>query len=161
MAEPLLLSGIFTSYVYPFLLVFVLFFAILDKSKILGDGKRQINAIISLVIALMFVAFGNAVNIVTALMPFLAVAAVIILVFMILAGFIYGDKDKFELPGIMKKAGLAVVLIAVVIAVLFVTGYWEKIAGMLQSGSTATSTIIFIVIIIAALVAVLWGSKEK
>ena len=37
--------------VLPFILVFVLVFAILEKSKLLGDGKKQINAIIGFVIA--------------------------------------------------------------------------------------------------------------
>lgn len=88
MAETIFNSSLFSEIILPFLLMFVLVFAILDKTKILGEGKRQINAIISLVIALIFISFARAVGIVTSLMPFLAVVLVIILVFYLLFGFV-------------------------------------------------------------------------
>ena len=45
----------FTEMLLPFLLVFVVVFAILQKSKILGDGKAQIDAIVGLVIGLILI----------------------------------------------------------------------------------------------------------
>lgn len=39
----------------PFLLVFVIFFAILAKANILGEGKKKYNLVVALVIALMVV----------------------------------------------------------------------------------------------------------
>ena len=78
---------------FAFILIFALIFAILQKTKLLGDESKRVNAMISLVIGLMLIAFPPARNLVVLLMPFLAVVAVILLVFMLLYGFIVGKKE--------------------------------------------------------------------
>ena len=72
MVESVFAEPIFMEYVLPFLLVFTLVFAILDKTKLLGEEKRQINAIMSLVIGLILLAFPAPREIIVKLMPFLA-----------------------------------------------------------------------------------------
>ena len=153
-------NPIFNELVWPFLLVFVLVFAVLDKTKLLGEGKKQINAIISLVIALIFVSFARAVGIVTSLMPFLAVALVIILVFYLMMAFIWGEKEGFSVPKGVKFAGAIIAFVAVVIAVLVVTDYWGKLLGLFSSGGSVTSTIILLVVVGAALAVVLSTGKK-
>ena len=76
-------SPIFTQGILPFVLIFVLIFAILQKSKILGEGKAQIDALVALAIALILLTVPVARDIVVNLMPWLAVGAAVILVFMI------------------------------------------------------------------------------
>jgi len=66
-----------------FLLIFVLIFAILQKSKILGSDKKQIDALIALAIALIFITVPVTRGIVVNLMPWLAVGVTVILVFLI------------------------------------------------------------------------------
>src|SRR3989344_8777090 len=44
-----------TDVMLPFLLVFTLLFAVLEKTKVLGDQKRNLNLTISLVISLLVV----------------------------------------------------------------------------------------------------------
>ena len=39
----------------PFLLIFVLLFAMMQKTRILGDGKKNMNMVVSLVISLMII----------------------------------------------------------------------------------------------------------
>ena len=164
METPWILSNpLVSQIILPFLLVFVLVFAILDRSKILGEDKRQINAIISLAIGLIFVTFSKAVGIVVNLMPFLAVVAVIILVFMILYGFVASDKDGLKIPKGIKIAGGIVVILALVIAVVVVTGYWDPLVNMFSGGSSnsVVSTIIFLVVAGAAVaVVVSMGKKD-
>ena len=46
MAVPLLLSSFFLEIIWPFVLVFTLIFAILQKTQLLGEGKKQIDAMI-------------------------------------------------------------------------------------------------------------------
>jgi len=150
-----------TEVILPFLLVFVLIFAILDKLKILGDDKRQINAIISLAIALIFVTFSKAVGIVTGLMPFLAVLAVIILIFFILYGFFASGKEGLEISKGIKIAGGVVVLVALVIAVLVVTGYWDILKTAVSGSNTVVSTIILVAIVAGAMAVVLASGKGK
>lgn len=161
MVETIFNNALFTEIIWPFLLVFVLIFAILDRTKILGEGKRQINAIISLVIALIFVSFAKAVGIVVNLMPFLAVMLVIILVFYLILGFVFNEANGLSIPKGMKIAGGIVMLIAVIIAVLVVTGYWTKFLGLFTSGDSVTSTIVMLVVIGGALAIVLATGKKS
>ncbi len=90
MVEPIFISSYFLDYILPFVLVFTLIFAILEKTKLLGEDKKQINSLVGLVVGLILIAFPYARDIVVLLMPFLAVSAVILLVFMLLYGFILG-----------------------------------------------------------------------
>ena len=41
--------------VLPFILIFTIVFAVLQKTKIIGEGKRQFNTIVALVLSLMVV----------------------------------------------------------------------------------------------------------
>ena len=48
---------VFAEYILPWVLVFVLIFAILEKSNLLGEGKRQVNAIVGAVCGLILFHF--------------------------------------------------------------------------------------------------------
>jgi membrane-bound metal-dependent hydrolase YbcI (DUF457 family) len=156
----ILQSPFFTELVLPFLLVFVLIFAILDKIKIFGEGKRQINAIISLVIALIFVSFYDAVGITVQLMGFLAIVSVILLVFLMLYGFAGGGELKEEKW--MKITFGVLVGLALVILLLYLTGYLGVVAEALTGGkgSELALNILFVIIIVAAVVIVLVGKGK-
>ncbi len=120
--------------------------------------------IVSLVIALVTVTFASAVNIITSLIPFLAVSVVIILVFMILLAFVASGKDGFQMQGWLKVTLGIIIAIAVIIAILFATGTWDDIYNYLAGkgqNSAVVSNVIFIVFIIVAVVVVLWGGKKK
>jgi hypothetical protein len=160
MATTIFSSPIFNEIIWPFVLVFVLLFAILDKTKLLGDGKKQINAIVSLVIALIVVSFAKATGIIVNLMPFLAVMVVIVLVFYIMMGFIWNDKEGFSVPKGVKIGGAIIVFLALLIAVLLVTGYWDNFLGLFTEGGTVTSTIIMLVVVGGALAVVLATGKK-
>jgi hypothetical protein len=144
--------------ILPFLLVFTIVFAVLQKSKVLGEGKKQIDAIVSLVIGLLVISFGQATGIIVQLVPFLAVSLVIILIFLILVGSFHKDGDI--LGGKMKTFLMIVALITVAIAVLWITNAWEYLFNLLVIGSDSNlfASIIFIIIIIAAIAAVIWGA---
>ena len=64
MADPIFISPYFLDYILPFVLVFTLIFAILQKTKILGEGKKQIDAIIGLVVGFILIAVPFARNII-------------------------------------------------------------------------------------------------
>jgi len=153
----------FIDFILPFLLVFTLVFALLDKSKILGEEKKQINAIISLVIGLIFIAFPFAREIVVKLMPFLVVCIVILFVFMLIFGFITNKKE-----GDMLNKGLKIALgvifgLAVIVAVLLITGGWDMIYGWVNSGGYMDTIILnlFILAIIGGAIAVVLASGKK
>lgn len=160
----ILASPFFVDIVLPFILVFVVVFAILQKSKILGDGKKQIDAIVSLVIALIVISFGYATGIIISLMPFLAVSAVIILVFLILYSMIFKEGD-FQVNKGLKIAFGILIGLALIIAVMIATGAWEYVKESWFYGGADSSAIftnvIFVVVIIIALVVVLIPVKGK
>jgi len=73
-------TELFTKGVLPFLLVFVLVFAILQKSKIFGEGKKQIDALIALALALIVISAGSVLQFLNDIIPFMAIALIILLV---------------------------------------------------------------------------------
>lgn len=159
----ILQNEILTGFVYPFLLVFFILFAILEKTKIFGDDKKQLNALISFVIGLIFVAAVEPKLIVGDLILFLTIAIVIVFVVLLLWGFVTGGEAKFEGKALKIITGILIV-VAVIIAVFVVTGIWDRVYDTLFKqdwSSDLWTNVVFIVVIAAALAAVLMGSKGK
>src|SRR3989344_989954 len=95
------LSSPFAQTILLFVLVFVVVFAVLQKSKILGDGKKQIDALVALAIALLFVGVGDefktpsGVRIAGGILAFLAVIFAVVYFtgfWNILIGFVYNNS---------------------------------------------------------------------
>lgn len=143
-------SPLMVEVVLPFVLVFVLIFAILQKTEVLGKGKKQIDALIALAIGLIVVAFGYATHIILSLIPFLAVASVVILVFLLLYGMTF-EAGKFEIPGGARMAIGILAAVGVVIATLVATGGWDYLYD-LYLGSADGSTWITNALIVAFVV---------
>jgi hypothetical protein len=155
---PIFISGFFLSYILPFALIFTLVFAILQKTKLLGDDKKQIDALVGLIIGLILIAFPAARDVVVKLQVFLAVSVAILLVFMLLYGFVSGKKDGDVLAKGWKYAFYAIISIALIIALVVITGYWDTVKDFLFDSVTGTQVWInglIIVVIAGALIAVL------
>lgn len=163
MAETIFSSPIFMDIILPFLLVFTLVFAVLDKTKLLGEGKRQINAIISLVVGLILMGFPFAREIVVKLIPFLVVSLVILFVFMLIFGFVSGKKEG-DVLGFGLKIALGIIFgLAVVVAVLWITGAWDYVYEFAVEGEYAGKIWVnFILIaIIGGAIAIVLSSGGK
>lgn len=163
MVEPIFTSWIFSDYILPFVLVFTLIFAILEKTQLLGEGKRQVNAIIGLVVGLILITFPFANNIIVQLMPFLAVSAVILFVFMLLYGFIMGKKEGDVLHKGVKIALGIILGLAVITAVLWAAGVWNTVYDfMFNRGDSGQIWInILLIGVIAGAVIAVVSSKDK
>ena len=150
--------------VLPFVLVFTLIFAILQKTKILGDGKKQIDALVALAIGLIVVSFGYATGIILSLIPVLAVGAVIILIFLLLYGMVF-EPGTFKAHQAVKITIGIVTAIAVIIAAMVATGAWTYVIDMFQTsegGLVSVANLIFVAVKIVALaMALLSGGKDK
>jgi len=151
---------IFVETILPFLLVFTVVFAILQKTEILGKGKKQVDAIIGLVAGLLVISFASATGLIIQIIPFLAVALVVILVFMILVGSFHSKGDFFGSG--MKTFMMVLAFIAVAIAVVYLTGFWQYLYDLifLAGDSTLFANSIFIIIMIGAVVWVLWSAGK-
>ena len=159
MAETILSSPFVRDLVLPFLLVFALVFAILQKSEILGKDKRQTDAIVALVVGLIVVAVGSATDIITGLMPILAVGLVVLLAFFLLWGIAF-QQGQFAVPSGVKWAIGVIAAITLVIAVLYLTGSWDYLKNITSGGEPIITNVVFIVLIIIA-VAVVVGFGRK
>lgn len=153
LSQPFFVQG-----VLPFLLVFVLVFAVLQRSKIFGDDKKQINALIALVIGLIVISFSYYTNIIVKLVPILAVGLVIILVFLLLWGFVFVGKE-FELPSWLRGGFGVLAFLAVLISVLIITGAWTYFKDY-WAGSELFTNIVFLVIVGIAIAVVLGFSGK-
>jgi hypothetical protein len=102
-------QGVF-SYVIPFLLIFAVIFAILEKSKILGDNKT-IQAIVATSIGLLALQFDHVPRFFGVIFPRFGIGLSIFLVLLIMLGFFYsGELSKGKVAWIGWVVGIGVVL---------------------------------------------------
>lgn len=161
-------NEILTNFIYPFFLLFFIIFAILEKTKILGDGKKQLNALVALIISLIFVSVAYPKMVVGNMILFLTVALVVVFVALLLWGFISGSELKEGgtfLDGKVKKVLAVVVVVAVIFAVLWATGlsdaFFGTITGFDFSGTFFTNVMFIIVVAVALAVAIKAGSGSN
>ena len=124
MAETILQHEIFTNFAFPFLLIFFIVFGILEKSKLFGERKQQLNALIAFIVGLIFVGAVFPKLVVGNLILFLTVAIVVMFVGLLLWGFVAGEEGlKFaSAPRELKVLIGIVILVAVIIATLWAAG---------------------------------------
>lgn len=154
----------FTTMLLPFLLVFVVIFAILQKSKILGEDKAQIDAIVSLVIGLLLIGLPQPREIIVGIMPWMAVGVAVILVFLILYGFVAGDLSGKGTPTWMKATFGILAALFTLAVVLYVSGLGNILIDWLSgSGSSDIwmNVLMIALVLGAVLVAVFSGKKKK
>ncbi|RLG15919.1 hypothetical protein DRN69_02300 [Candidatus Pacearchaeota archaeon] len=159
--ETIFQHWIFSKFILPFALIVALVYAVLEKTKLLGEDKHQLNAIIAFVIGLLFTGFVYPTLVIQNMILFLTVALVILFVILLLWGFIFGDKDKFEMASWMKWILGVGVGIASVFAILWATGIHDKVIGYLfqQSWSNVFWTNFLFVIVIAVALALVLKNK--
>ena len=161
MAVPFFINPLFMNYILPFVLVFTLIFAILQKTQILGEGKKQNDSLVALVIALILIAFPFARDIVVQLMPFLAVSIAILLVFMLGYGFIY--QGKVEMHKYLKVTLIVIFGLALATVILLISGAWDKIYDLLFGRNDLGQiwiNILLVAVMAGAIIAVL-KSKDS
>ncbi len=125
-AETILQSTVVSKFILPFLLVFFIVFAILEKTKLLGDSQKQLNALISFVISLIFVGAVFPKEVVGNMVLFLSVSIIVVFVTLLIWGFV-GGGTGMPTGKVKALAGVGV-FAAVFIAVLWAVGV--KLAGV-------------------------------
>jgi len=163
--ETIFQHWIFTRFALPFLLVFFIVFAVLEKTKLLGDDKKQLNALLAFVVGLVFVGAVYPTEVVGNLILFLTVALVVVFVILLLWGFVFGSFEKKEgfVPKDWMKWILGIAIgIAVVAAVLWATGAEQKVVDLFFNqdwSNTFWINVLFIVAVAVALALVLRKTK--
>jgi hypothetical protein len=116
--------GVF-SYVIPFLLIFAVVFAILQKSKILGDDNRTIDAIVAAAIGLLSLQFDYVSTFFATIFPRFGIGISIFLVALIFIGFFYKPQDGVDAWGGKLKWIGWIVGIGIIVWALTSWGDWS------------------------------------
>ena len=165
MVETILQHWIFTRFAFPFLLIFFIVFAVLEKTKLLGEDKKQLNALISFVIGLIFVGVAYPTQVVGNLVLFLTIALVVMFVVLLLWGFVSGgnlNENILSNKYVKWIVGIAVV-VGVFIAVLWATGIENSLIDFFfkQTWSNTFWTNAVFIVVIAIAIAVVLKSKSE
>ena len=100
--------GVF-SYVLPFLLIFAVVYAILQKSGVL-DKNKTLDAIVAAAIGLLALQFDYVSTFFAVIFPRFGIGLAIFLVIMILIGFFYKNTDEKKMQWIGWVTGIGVVI---------------------------------------------------
>lgn len=146
----------------PFLLVFTLTYAVLDKVKILGD-KKNLNAIVSLVLAFFFLQNQFLIASVQSLLPNVSFAVIIGLMFLLVVGVLLGDNMSGYYQKVSLKVAVGVAIFVLIWAIFSrpgfdFTNFQDILYGFL--GPDASGLLVFILIITAAFFVVRGGGDK-
>lgn len=100
--------GVF-SYVFPFLIIFAIVFAILQKTKLFGEGNnvKGINAVISISVGFLALLNNNVSSFFEAIFPRFGVALAIFFVLLVLLGFM-GKHEQASWVGWVLGIGVII-----------------------------------------------------
>jgi len=153
-------SSVFKDLILPFLIIFVIIFAILQKTQILGEEKKQIDALVSLVIALLLIGMPNAREFIVNSLTWFVVGVIVIFIFLILYGFVAGDKWA-EQSWVKIVFGILAGFFVIGL-VIYVGGLWDIVKGWFSgTGGGEVLTNIFLIAIIAGAMAIALTSGKK
>ena len=157
----------FFEVILPFLLVFTLVFAILEKTKLFGEEnvkgekypRKNVDSMIAFVIAFFVIAATNVVSIIKEAMPKISLVLVILISFMLLAGSFMGDKQfNFEENKIFKWFLILVIFVGILLIFLsaiksedsdetWLESLWNYISSGYETGPVI-GTIIFLIFLV-------------
>jgi hypothetical protein len=145
--------------VLPFLLVFTLVFAILEKTKIFGtekvEGKditrKNLNGMSAFVIAFFVVASVRLVGIINQVVSNVVLLLVLSICFLLLVGSFHTGEKEFALEKGWNTAFMWIMFIGIVLIFLNALGWLELIYNYLfyQFDTVVVSSIVLVVILIA------------
>lgn len=129
--------------VLPFLLVFTLVFATLQKIQIFGKESKRYNAMIALVMSLMFVAATNLVESLNKYLPVIGLVLAIFLGLMLMLG-IFGVKEG---TGVQKLGWILAGVVALIVGFTYIPEL-SGIGSVFQSFEDYYTIIIILAIFI-------------
>ncbi len=157
----------FFSVIVPFLLVFTIVFAILEKTRVLGeeDGepRKNLNSMVAFAVALLVVATVRVVEAINKSLPAIAFLLIASVSFLMLVGLFYGTGEiKFE-KGWQRTFIFVVMFIAIIAVFLYSLGWLDVILSYVGSNwdRTVVPSVIFFIIILVVMWYVIAGGEGK
>ncbi|MEM2956179.1 MAG: hypothetical protein QW041_01205 [Candidatus Pacearchaeota archaeon] len=151
-------SEIFTNVILPFLFIFTVIFAILEKTKFLGE-KKDISAIVALVFGLVSVGVPWAIGVVLNIIPIVAVIVVILISWLMTYGFMGGYEPGKGISDAWKKTFQILLGLAFIGIIVFSTGIYKLVMNKPDLARQIGEAILMIGAIIAVIAIVISGEK--
>ena len=161
----------FYDVVLPFLLVFTVFFGVLEKTKIFGTEdngapKKNLNAMVAFVVGFFVIAAKEIVTSIQESLPLVALGLLAILSFLMLIGSMFSGEKEFnfvELFGGGWKTGFAIAFLASIVLIFFqsfgwLAPVWEYITGI---GTETFILVMFVIAIVGIMFYVVGGGSKK
>lgn len=151
--------------VLPFLLVFTIVFAILEKTKVFGteeiEGKKypkkNLNATAAFVMAFLVVASSRLVEVITTVSANTVVLLLLSILFLMLVGSFYREGEAVYLEGGWNVLFMVIMFIGIVLIFLHALGWLKdtwKYLGITGSGDAVGAIILILVVILFIMVIV-------
>ena len=147
--------------ILPFLLVFTIMFAILEKTKILGTEKvgdveltkKNLNAMIAFIVGFLVVASTRLVSIINQTLSHVVLLLILAVSFLLLVGVFFGSKE-FTLesyPGWIKFL-MVVMFVSIVLILLNALGWLTSFTGVFTTSDSQWGSGLVVLIVIIFLV---------
>lgn len=146
--------------VLPFLLTFTIVFAILEKTKVLGPDKKNLNSMVAFVIGFLVIASSKIVAAITQVSSQIIVLLLLSVFFLMLVGTFFGKDEEVALTGKWKWIFMVIMFLGVVFiflnAIKTKSGYsWLEVVLNFIS-QFWTSTAVASIILIIGVVVFVW-----
>jgi magnesium-transporting ATPase (P-type) len=146
--------------VLPFLLVFTIVFAILEKTRILGEDdiggqkhtKKNLNSIMAFVIAFLVIASTSLVRIINEFLANIVLLIILIISFLMLIGTFWGTGEvKLDKDSGWMKFFMVAIFIAIVAILLEAIGWLQDIMDIIwrTPNTDWAATLVLLVIVLA------------
>lgn len=157
--------------VLPFLLVFTLVFAILEKTKILGMGeldgqkitKKNLNAITAFICAFLVIASTQLVGIINEIVANVVLLLILSVCFLLLVGSFHGEGEFSlkDFPGWIKMM-MAIMFIGIAVIFLNAMGWLETIIGLFYMMDVEwVSSLVFLLIVVGMVALIIREPKKS
>lgn len=148
-----------TDVMLPFLLIFVVIFALMAKTRILGEDKKKYNLVVALVIALLVVIphvlnyyppEADIVEIMNTALPQVSIIAVAVIMLLILIG-LFGGEAKWMGSSL---SGWIAIISFIIILIIFggAAGWWYDWSWFYEFFGAETVAIIVMILVFAIIV---------
>lgn len=156
--------------VLPFLLIFTIVFAVLERTKIFGteklEGKeytrKNLNAMAAFVIALLTVASSQVVAILNQGLAKVVLLLVIVISFLMLIGSFFG-KEEVQLTGSWRAWGMGIIFFGIVLIFTYEAGwltpFWDYL--MINWNTNVVGAIALVILVVLFMAYVTKGEKSE
>ena len=157
--------------VLPFLLVFTLVFAILEKTKVLGIGKldgeeitkKNLNAMVAFICAFLVIASTQLVGIINEIIANVVLLLIMSVCFLLLAGSFHGEGEFTlkDFPGWVKTM-MMIMFIGIVVIFLNAMGWLQAIIGLLYMMDVEwVSSLVFLLLVVGMIGLIIREPKKS